>query len=165
MRERYLEVFDQVWIDCLNGDKYATGKMTPEGKPDPSIFSTPFNKEGIQVGTAIALLAKSQKQSKPWIGFRDLWGQSKLKTLIDDADHLAEIPYQEITSSLALGLPLKPKTITEAYSSFALISELFPISFPGVQSKNDELVTDIDFSRLRERIYSGFTVDAIQPNP
>ena len=40
MRERYLEVFDGIWIDCLNGDKYKTGKLTPDGKPDPSIFST-----------------------------------------------------------------------------------------------------------------------------
>ena len=31
MRERYLEVFDRIWIDCLNGDKYKTGKLTPDG--------------------------------------------------------------------------------------------------------------------------------------
>jgi REP element-mobilizing transposase RayT len=59
MREKYLEAFDRVWIDCLNGDKYKTGKLTPEGEPDPSIFSTEWNPEGIQVGTAIALLVRS----------------------------------------------------------------------------------------------------------
>src|SRR5271157_2038555 len=59
MRERYLEAFDSIWIDCLNGDKYKTGKLTPEGEPDPSIFSTEFNREGIQVGTAIALLVRN----------------------------------------------------------------------------------------------------------
>ena len=59
MRERYLEAFDRIWIDCLNGDKYKTGKLTPEGEPDPSVFSTEFNREGIQVGTAIALLVRS----------------------------------------------------------------------------------------------------------
>ena len=59
MRERYLEAFDRIWIDCLNGDKYKTGKLTPEGEPDPSIFSTEFNREGIQVGTAIALLVRN----------------------------------------------------------------------------------------------------------
>ena len=41
MRERYLEAFDTIRIDCLNGDKYKTGKTTPDGAPDPSIFSTP----------------------------------------------------------------------------------------------------------------------------
>jgi len=58
MRERYLEVFDSVTVDCLNGDKYKTGKLTPEGKPDPSVFSTESNREGIQVGTAIVTLVK-----------------------------------------------------------------------------------------------------------
>ncbi|MBU1742523.1 MAG: N-6 DNA methylase, partial [Proteobacteria bacterium] len=43
MRERYLDVFDRIWIDCLNGDKYKTGKLTPDGKPDPSVFSTKQN--------------------------------------------------------------------------------------------------------------------------
>ena len=58
MREKYLEVFDRIWIDNLNGDKYKTGKLTPEGKPDPSAFSTEFNREGIQVGTAVSLLVR-----------------------------------------------------------------------------------------------------------
>ena len=49
MRERYLDAFDAIRIDCLNGDKYKTGKTTPEGEPDPSIFSTPGDPVGIQV--------------------------------------------------------------------------------------------------------------------
>jgi hypothetical protein len=47
MREHYLNAFDAIWIDSLNGDKYRTGKVTPDGKPDPSIFSTDWNREGI----------------------------------------------------------------------------------------------------------------------
>ena len=58
MRERYLEAFDTVRIDCLNGDKYKTGKVTPDGTPDPSIFSTAGDPVGIQVGTAIATLVR-----------------------------------------------------------------------------------------------------------
>ena len=54
MRQRFLSEFDALWFDCLNGDSRETGKVTPEGKPDPSVFSTEFNKEGIRVGTAIA---------------------------------------------------------------------------------------------------------------
>jgi N-6 DNA Methylase len=61
MRERYLEAFDVVTIDNLNGDKYKTGKTTPDGKPDPSIFSTEFNREGIQVGTAITTLIRKPR--------------------------------------------------------------------------------------------------------
>ena len=40
MRERYLDAFDAVRVDCLNGDKYKTGKVAPDGSSDPSIFST-----------------------------------------------------------------------------------------------------------------------------
>jgi len=43
MREHYLEAFGKIWVDCMNGDKYKTGKLTPEGEPDPSVFSTDFN--------------------------------------------------------------------------------------------------------------------------
>jgi predicted helicase len=35
MRERYLEVFDSITVDCLNGDKYKTGKLTPRGQTRP----------------------------------------------------------------------------------------------------------------------------------
>ena len=38
MRERYLREFDAIRIDSLNGDKYRTGKVAPDGSPDPSIF-------------------------------------------------------------------------------------------------------------------------------
>ncbi|MDD5139179.1 MAG: N-6 DNA methylase [Verrucomicrobiales bacterium] len=64
MRERYLEVFDSITVDCLNGDKFKTGKLTPEGKPDPSVFSTESNREGIQVGTAIATLIRRSRREE-----------------------------------------------------------------------------------------------------
>jgi hypothetical protein len=58
MRSHFLHTFQQLFIDNLNGDKYRTGKQTPDGKPDPSAFSTRTNREGIQVGTAIATLVR-----------------------------------------------------------------------------------------------------------
>lgn len=39
MRERYLNVFDRIWVDNLNGDKFRTGKLTPDNLPDPSTSS------------------------------------------------------------------------------------------------------------------------------
>ena len=78
MRERYLETFDKIWIDCLNGDKYKTGKLTPEGEPDPSVFSSDFNPEGIQVGTAVTLLVRRQSHiDADTVRFRHLWGRTK----------------------------------------------------------------------------------------
>ena len=68
MREHYLNAFDAIRIDCLNGDKYKTSKTTPEGKPDPSIFSTPDDPVGIQVGTAIATLVRKSEHAPTNIG-------------------------------------------------------------------------------------------------
>ena len=60
MRERYLDAFDVVRVDCLNGDKRRTGKVAPDGSPDPSVFSTEGDPVGIQVGTAIATLVRRE---------------------------------------------------------------------------------------------------------
>ena len=62
MRQRFLGEFDKLWFDCLNGDSRETGKLTPDGKPDPSVFSTEYNREGIRVGTAIALMVRKAKR-------------------------------------------------------------------------------------------------------
>ena len=78
MRERYLEAFDVIRIDNLNGDKRKTGKTTPDGAPDPSIFSTPGDPVGIQVGTAITtLVRKADHKPAKEVGFRHLWGQGQ----------------------------------------------------------------------------------------
>ena len=71
MRERYLGAFDAIRIDCLNGDKYKTGKVAPDGSPDPSIFSTKGDPVGIQVGTAIATLVRRPDHAPAReVGFR-----------------------------------------------------------------------------------------------
>src|SRR5208337_2041020 len=157
MRERYLEVFDSISVDCLNGDKYKTGKLTPEGKPDPSVFSTEFNREGIQVGTAIALLVRSGKGiSAPETGniavrFRNLWGKSKRQQLLESAEQDGKTLYQELVPPLDLGLPFAPAEVTTAYLQWPLLPELFPVSFPGVKTSRDDVVVDIDRERLVER--------------
>ena len=88
MRERYLEAFDVIRVDSLNGDKYRTGKTTPDGTPDPSIFSTPGDPVGIQVGTAIAtLVRKDDHAPTETIGVRHLWGQTKREELIATASN------------------------------------------------------------------------------
>ncbi len=132
MRERYLERFDRIWIDCLNGDKYKTGKLTPDGKPDPSIFSTEFNREGIQVGTAIAVLARREKSAgTQTVRFRHLWGKEKRAQLLEDGERDIAPDYDELTPALELGLPFQPGAVTSGYLSWPLLPELFPVSFPG----------------------------------
>lgn len=84
MRKRFLGEFDSLWFDCMNGDSRETGKLTPDGKPDPSVFSTEYSREGIRVGTSIALLVRDQARSKkPIVRFRQFWGSSKRAELLE----------------------------------------------------------------------------------
>lgn len=157
MRERYLEQFDCVWIDCLNGDKYKTGKLTPEGEPDPSIFSTDFNREGIQVGAAITLLVHRVKSGgTESAGYRDLWGRAKRSQLLEETERGAMPEYQELRPALGLGLPFRPSSVASEYLSWPLLPELFPVSFPGVKTSRDEVVVDIDRERLVDRMKQYF---------
>jgi hypothetical protein len=84
MRQRFLAEFDALWFDCLNGDSRETGKVTPDGKPDPSVFSTEYNREGIRVGTAVCLMVRQeQRRSTPTARFRHFWGVTKRAELLD----------------------------------------------------------------------------------
>ena len=135
MRERYLEVFDRIWIDNLNGDKYKTGKLTPEGKPDPSAFSTEFNREGIQVGTAVSLLVrKHDSHGADAVRFRQMWGKEKLAELLASKEHDGKQLYQNVAPKIDLGLPFAPTQVEADYLEWPLLPELSPISFPGVKT-------------------------------
>ena len=143
MRERYLEGFDAIRIDCLNGDKYKTGKTTPNGAPDPSIFSTPGDPVGIQVGTAITtLVRKTDHKSTGKISFRNLWGQAKLADLTATAEAEPSELYDSVEPSLPLGLPFAQMVVNAEWTDWPALPDLFLISFPGVQSKRDAFLID-----------------------
>lgn len=136
MRERYLEVFDQIWIDNLNGDKYKTGKLTPAGEPDPSVFSTEKNREGIQIGTAIALLVRSGK-SRQQVQFRHFWGPTKLRQLEAAAEGSSPGDFESLTSPLEIGLPFMPSDVPFGYLAWPRLPELMPQCFYGVKTSHD----------------------------
>jgi len=170
MRERYLEAFDAIWIDCLNGDKYKTGKLTPEGEPDPSVFSTEFNPEGIQIGTAIALLCVGEppglpreREALPYqnrgLRFRHLWGKTKRQRLLETADQDGKTLYQELEPSLELGLPFMPAQVSRGYTAWPLLPDLFPTTSPGVNTSRDLDLVEIDLPRLEERMKAYFNND------
>ena len=160
MRERYLEAFDVIRIDSLNGDKYKTGKTTPDGKPDPSIFSTPGDPVGIQVGTAITtLVRKTDHTPAETVGIRNLWGQAKRDDLTVTSDAVPTILYEDVSPVLSLGLPLVRTTVSKDWHDWPSLPDLFPVSFPGVQTKRDSFLIDIDLERLKSRVADYFTVE------
>ena len=153
MRERYLEAFDAIRVDCLNGDKYKTGKTTPEGTPDPSIFSTSEDPVGIQVGTAIAtLVRKADHAPAQYVGFRHLWGQSKHDELVATSESQPKDLYAGVAPLLSLGLPFADLAVSDGWQDWPALPDLFPTSFPGVNTGRDNFIIDVDLGRLRERI-------------
>ena len=157
MRESFLDSFDVIRIDCLNGDKYKTGKTTPEGAPDPSIFSTPKDPVGIQVGTAIATLVRKEDHVPAiTVGFRNLWGQSKLDELEETAQDAPVTLYGEVAPSLRLGLPYTHLAVSDYWHEWPSLPDLLPTSFPGVHTGRDRFLIDIDLERLRERVSNYF---------
>ena len=157
MRERYLQAFDEVRIDCLNGDKYKTGKVAPDGSPDPSIFSTEGDPVGIQVGTAIAtLVRKTDHAPADRVGFRHLWGQAKPADLLETADATSEALYEGIEPVLKLGLPFVRTALSGDWFDWPALPDLFRSSFPGVQTGRDAFLVDDDLHNLRKRVSDYF---------
>ena len=157
MRERFLEAFDTIRIDCLNGDKYKTGKTAPDGAPDPSIFSTPEDPVGIQVGTAITtLVRKAEHAATETVDFRHLWGRSKLKALTATAETEPEAIYQRFQPDPSLRLPFAETLMSSAWTHWPSLPDLLPSSFPGVKTNRDVFLVDIDKDLLEARVADYF---------
>jgi len=154
MRERYVGVFNEIWLDCLNGDKYKTGKSTPDGEPDPSIFSTEANPDGIQVGTSISLLVRDKQPRRPAIvHFRHLWGKAKRERLDADAAQVTTPGgYATIRPVMSLGLPFVSLSVDADYIKWPLLTDILPTYSPGVNTSRDADLVQIKLEDLRERM-------------
>lgn len=161
MHERYLDVFDQICIDNLNGDKYKTGKTTPEGAPDPSILSTEWNREGIQVGTAISLLVRKEAHAAPaTVQYRNLWGTSKHQKLMESIgrDHASE--YQQSTPH--------PRWVIHwcrsSRTNPTWIGRFFPNFFQSHSQQSPRLVTTCWWTSIAIASLRGWKRTSIQPS-
>ncbi len=153
MRERFLDAFDSIWIDNLNGDKFRTGKLTPDGRPDPSVFSTTANREGIGIGTSIATLVRNQVSSSgdARVLYREFWGAAKLA----DLDAEASVPsraWQQLQPDADSMLAFSPRTVDPDFVSWPTVEDLFADWSPGVTTARDIDLVSIDQSALRARM-------------
>ena len=157
MRERYLEAFDAIRVDCLNGDKYKTGKIAPDGSPDPSVFSTEGDPVGIQVGTAVAtLVRKADHAPARAVGFRHLWGRVKRADLLATAEAEPAALYEDVDPVLPLGLPFVRTAVSADWFGWPSLPDLFPAFFPGMKTSRDSFLVDTDLDRLKARIADYF---------
>jgi hypothetical protein len=158
MRQRLLSEFNRIWIDNLNGSKFETGKVAPDGSPDPSVFSTETNREGIQVGTAVALLVKREAARQRQILHRDLWGITKREALIESlsAPHFDSL-YAQTLPTKANRFSLRSATSAADYASWPTLPELSGLEpFSGVIEKRHGALRSLDRAELATRMRQYF---------
>ena len=127
MRQRLLGEFDDITIDNLNGDSRETGKKTPDGDPDPSIFSTRLNPPGITRGTAISLLVRSADRpvTTTAVRYRDFWGENKREQLTAATENPFSGPeYESLHPERENWFRLLRWTPRAGYSSWPAITDL-----------------------------------------
>ena len=157
MRERYLEAFDSVRIDNLHGDRIVS-EYAPDGRTSETVFALPGQSPGIKVGTGIALLSRSGTgaSARGHILYRDFdqaRAADRRQAMLDSLDAPdIDSGYSVVKPSLNLGLPFRPMAVSEDWFNWPALPELFPTSFPGVETARDSFLVDTDLDRLRARV-------------
>src|SRR5262249_44828178 len=151
--------FDAIWIDCLNGDSRETGKLTPTGLPDPSVFSTRYNRAGIRVGTAVGVFVRrGQGTKKVDVRYRDFWGTTKREDLLQSLNAKNfDDQYTAVNPQPINKFSLHPSQIQAHYLSWPKLpdmAELPPIN--GLMEKRSNALISIDQVDLISRIKSYF---------
>ena len=152
MRQSLAGHFDRLWFDCMNGDSRETGKLTPDGKPDPSVFSTEWNREGIRVGTAVATLVKKSPTPAPQVLFRQFWGTNKREELfasLDAKDFDAQ--YQASEPGPNNRYSFRPLDISSTYQKWPALPDLCarePLNGPIERRGNAMVVFESETEKL-----------------
>ena len=165
MRERYLEAFDVIQIDNLHGDRIIS-EYAPDGRTSETVFAVQGKSPGIKVGTNITLAYKSGRgangspQSYVWYrDFHQAKADERRRALLDSlAADSVEPGYSALQPDLRLGLPFKPTAVSPDWFDWPALPDLFPVSFPGVQTARDRFLVDTDLGRLRARVGEYFDV-------
>jgi hypothetical protein len=161
MRQRLLTEFDSLWFDNMNGDSRETGKLTPNGNPDPSVFSTDQNRQGIRVGTAIGLLVRRVTRSdRPSIHFRNFWGSDKREQLIQSLTH--DQTYEQILPDANTRFSFRPSQRRGDYNSWPPLNA-FSAEIPvyGLMEKRGGALFNPDRDMLTQKI--GVYLDPSRP--
>lgn len=154
MRHHLLNTFDKIFIDGLNGDSRQTKKLTPDGKSDPSIFSTELNREGIRVGTCIGFFIKTSHSSEySDVSFREFWGDKKRQLLLDSLNSTDECEYRAASPSEENLFAFTPIDVCSEYSSWPNLIDLSNIEpINGLMEARRGALIDIDSQQLEQRM-------------
>ncbi len=163
MRERYLEVFDTIYVDNLHGDRIISEYAT-DGNTSENVFTVRGSSPGIRLGTAITTLiakpASPDETKQANLYYRDMnqaRADARRAALLESlkTPHFKD-HYVALKPAIEIGIPFKPRTFGVDYISWPLLNDLFPVSFPGVKTSRDNVLVDVDEDRLVARMKQYF---------
>lgn len=159
MRQRFLSEFDALWFDCLNGDSRETGKLTPDGKPDPSVFSTDYNREGIRVGTTIGLMVRKERRDKnASVKFRHFLGVGKREELLESLSKKSfDTQYEKAQPNATNRYSLRSSDVSTYYLNWPRSVELCEVPpFNGPVERRAFALISNEVETLSKRIRAYF---------
>lgn len=159
MRQRFFNEFDSIWFDCLNGDSRETGKLTPDGLPDPSVFSTEYHPVGIRLGTVISIFVRRpQRNQSKKVLYKDFWGVNKRIDLLNSLGFKEfDDQYIQIKPSKKNRYLFKPTVEGGKYETWPRLVDLCKVPpINGLMEKRGGSLIDIDHLKLEEKMKTYF---------
>ena len=154
VRRHLLDGFDSIWIDCLNGDSRETGKRTPSGDPDPSVFSTASN-PGIKLGTAVGMFVRQgSERHEPVVRYREFWGVRKREELLESLNTPAmEASYESASPRRSTRYNFRPQGADNDYTAWPdLIALAEAEPFSGLAEMRRGALLDFNRADLETRM-------------
>jgi Type ISP C-terminal specificity domain/N-6 DNA Methylase len=160
MRERYMDVFDSIFIDNLHGDRIIS-ERAPDGRASETIFAVRGQSPGIKVGTSIAMLVRKEEHNSPASllhrNFDAADADERRKSMIESLSATeTRYSYTLTVPNEQLGLPFKRSEAGSSYFSWPRVPELLPASFPGVKTSGDDFLVSVDRETLEQRLRDYF---------
>jgi hypothetical protein len=159
VRQHLLRGFDSIWIDSLSGDSRETGKRTPTGESDPSVFSTPLNPAGIKLGTAVGVFVRRGVEGDaasppPTVRYREFWGAGKREALVGTlANAQFEASYGAAAPTRANRFSFRVHSVAADYAAWPTIRELADAEpFSGVQEMRRGALMGIERQPLETKM-------------
>ena len=163
MRERFLDVFDHVWIDNLHGNRIIS-EYAPDGRTSETVFAMQGSSPGIKIGIAIATFLRTpdggtagHSAKVHYKDFDDARAEDRRAALLGSLDE--SHGYSDVIPVVALGCPFKPSLTSTSYLDWPRLPELFPVSYPGVKTSRDAALISLDRVALEQRVRRYFDVN------
>ncbi len=149
MRNSMLEFYSRMHFIDLHGSRKKS-EESPDGLFDENVFN-------IMSGVAIAICSRNGASQAKMISSFDLWGKSRFKYNWLLERGLGDIEWNKLIPKSPYFLLVKRSLEFDSeYLSYYSLKDIFPFYGTGIQTSRDSFATDIDRSKLENRLQMFF---------